>query len=91
LITTRLLESEVTVTAKRDEDSTLANPASAEKSNDEVHWIRDGLLKAAFSSDIPHDEDKEKDGDVGVVAKGAAVVGPTTVLIYDTTLRGTLC
>jgi hypothetical protein len=96
LIATRLLESSVTteVTTEKEEDatsfSTLATPASTDKANDEVHWIRDGLLKAAFSSDLHHDEDdKDKDSEVGVIPKGQAVVGPSTVLIYDTTLRGT--
>jgi hypothetical protein len=89
LIATRLLESslEGTHTVTTKEDSTT--PASTEKPNDEAHWIRDGLLKAAFSSDLHDDEDQEKDSEVGVIAKAAAVVGPFTVLIYDTTLRGT--
>jgi hypothetical protein len=96
LIATRLLESSVSteVTTEKEEDatsfSTLATPASTDKPNDEVHWIRDGLLKAAFSIDLHHDkDDKDKDSEVGVIPKGQAVVGPSTVLIYDTTLRGT--
>jgi hypothetical protein len=32
---------------------------------------------------------KDEDSEVGVIPKGQAVVGPSTVLIYDTTLRGT--
>jgi hypothetical protein len=94
LIATRLLESSLegtlqthTVTTK--EDSTTPASTDSEKPNDEAHWIRDGLLKAAFSSDLYDDEDQEKDSEVGVIAKATAVVGPFTVLIYDTTLRGT--
>jgi hypothetical protein len=61
-----------------DKDALLSQKP---KKPDESDWIREGLIQAAYDEDDDEEEAIQR-------RQRPGVIGPTNVLIYDTTLRG---